>query len=136
MNDIESNKKVARRYLELVAQGDAKGTAALFTEDGAIVVPSSTNLPDETRGRAAVEQLVAQVLTVFPKTGLHVKIDQMTCEDNRVAAVAHAEGAISADGKRYDNRYHFLFYFEDGKIKEVHEYMDSLLLQNIFFPGA
>lgn len=133
MNDIQSNKKVAARYLELVAKGDAKGVADLFTEDGAIIVPSSTDLPDETRGRKAVEQLVAQVLTVFPKTGLHVKIDQMTCEDNRVAAVCHAEGAISASGKPYDNRYHFLFYFEGGKIKEVHEYMDSLLLQKTFF---
>lgn len=135
MSTIETNRAVARQYLELIAAGDADGVAELFTDDGAILVQSNTLFPPEVRGREAIRGLMAGLPAIFPETGLRIVIDQTTAEDDRVAVVAHSE-AVHASGRPYPNRYHFLLYFRDGKITESHEYMDSLLLTDVFFDGA
>ncbi|WP_156681241.1 nuclear transport factor 2 family protein [Sphingomonas profundi] len=135
MTDLDTNKAIAARYLDLIAQGDADAVAALFTEDGAIVLQSHTMLPPETRGREAIRGMIASLPQIFPETGLRITVDVMTAEEDRVAIVAHSD-AIHVSGKPYRNRYHFLLYIRDGKIFESHEYLDSLLLTDIFFDGA
>lgn len=135
MFDIETNRALARRYIELVAAGDAEAVANLFTDDGAILVKSRTLIPSETRGKDAIRDMIAMLPSVFPETGLKIIIDQTTAEDDRVAIVAHSE-AMHISGKPYNNSYHFLLTFKDGKLFESHEYMDSLLLTDVFFDGA
>lgn len=135
MSNLEANKAVAREYFERIAAGDAEGTAALFTDDGAIILPSKTLLPSEVRGRDAIRQLIAGVGELFPQTGLKVIPDLMTAEDDRVAVIGHSE-AEHVSGKPYRNRYHFLLVIRDGKIAESHEYMDTLHMTDVFFDGA
>lgn len=48
----------------------------------------------------------------------------MIAEGDRVAAEA-AFRAETANGNTYDNRYHFLFIFENDKIAVMREYMDT-----------
>jgi ketosteroid isomerase-like protein len=135
MPNIEENKQVARRYLELIGQGDARGVADLFTDNGSIIVQSRTRLSPEVRGREKVFDLISGLSEIFPETGLRITVDEVTAEDNRVSIVAHSD-AVHSSGKPYNNRYHFLLYIQDGKIAEAHEYMDSLLLTEVFFDGA
>lgn len=135
MDTLEKNKQLASRYLELIAKGDADAVAEMFTDDGAIILQSRTLLPPEVRGKEAIRALIASLPSIFPETGLRVIVDVLTAEGDRVAIQAHSE-AIHASGKPYNNRYHFLLFFEDGKISESHEYFDSLLLTDVFFDGA
>ena len=135
MANLEQNKQLARQYLELIAKGEADAVAQMFTEDGAIIVQSRTLLPPEVRGREAIRGLISTLPSVFPETGLRIIVDTVTAEDDRVAIQAHSD-AIHVSGKPYNNRYHFLLFFEDGKIRESHEYLDSLLLTDVFFDGA
>lgn len=135
MSELDTNKALARRYLERIGAGDADAVAAMFTEDGAIIVQSDTLLPPEVRGREAIRSLIAGLPQIFPDTGLRIDIDEITAEANRVSVVAHSD-AVHASGKPYRNRYHFLLYFADGKISASHEYLDSLLLTDVFFDGA
>lgn len=135
MSDLAGNKALAARYLEHISAGDADAVAAMFTENGAIIVQSDTLMPPEVRGHAAIRDLIGGLPQIFPDTGLRILIDEMTAEANRVSIVAHSD-AMHASGKSYRNRYHFLLYFDDGKISASHEYLDSLLLTDIFFDGA
>ena len=135
MADIAANTALARKYLERISAGDADAVAAMFTEDGVIVVESDTLLPPEVRGREAIRGLIATLPQIFPETGLKIIIDETTAEDDRVSIVAHSE-AVHVSGKPYRNRYHFLLRFRDGKISASHEYLDSLLLTDVFFDGA
>ena len=134
MSDVEANRALAREYLERIAQGDAPGVAAMFAEDGAILVQSRTLLPSETRGRAAIEAMIAMLPQLFPETGLKILIDETTAEADRVSVIAHSD-AVHVSGRPYRNRYHFLLRFRDGEILESHEYLDSLLLTDVFFDG-
>lgn len=135
MSDIATNKQVAREYLERIAKGDVDGVVDLFVDDGAIIVESKTLLPPEVRGKAAIRELITVLPQMFPETGLKIIIDDVTAEENRVAIRAHSD-ATHASGKKYDNRYHFLLYFEDGKIVSSHEYLDSMYLTDVLFDGA
>lgn len=134
MNDIETNKQLARDYLDRIGKGDVDGVVDMFTDDGAIIVESTTMLPPEVRGKDAIRGLVGALPQMFPETGLRIIVDDVTAEDNRVAVRAHAE-AKHVSGKDYRNRYHFLLYFRDGKITASHEYLDSLHLTDVFFDG-
>lgn len=131
-SSLEENKELARRYLDRISAGDAEGIADLFTEDGAILVQSSTPFPPEVRGREAIRALMNRLPDVFPGTGLKIIIDEVTAEENRVSIVSHTD-AIHVSGKPYLNRYHFLLYFDGGKIQESHEYLDSLHLRDVLF---
>lgn len=135
MNEVEKNKQVARSYLELIGKGDVDAVVDLFTDDGAIIVESKTMLPPEVRGKEAIRGLVAMLPQIFPETGLRIIVDDVTAEENRVAIRAHSD-AKHVSGKMYQNRYHFLLYFKDGKISSSHEYLDSLHLTDVFFDGA
>ena len=135
MHDLEANKAVARQYFELIAAGDAEGTANLFTEDGKLMVMGKTLLPELTTGRAAIKEMIGALPQLFPETGLKVIPDIFTAEEDRVAVTGHSE-AVFVSGKPYNNRYHFLLTIRDGKIAESREYMDTLLVTNVFFDGA
>lgn len=135
MTQLATNRALAREYLDRIAAGDADGVAAMFTEDGAIIVQSDTLLPPEVRGRDAIRGMIGSLPQIFPETGLKIVIDETTAEDDRVAVMAHSD-AVHVSGKPYRNRYHFLLHFRDGKISASYEYLDSLLLTDVFFDGA
>ena len=48
----------------------------------------------------------------------------MTAENDRVAAEVESFGE-HANGKRYNNQYHFLFVIADGRFSVVKEYNDT-----------
>lgn len=135
MNDVAKNKQIARNYLECIGKGEVDSVVGMFTDDGAIIVESKTLLPPEVRGKEAIHGLMTMLPQMFPETGLKIIIDDVTAEENRVAIRAHSD-AKHASGKMYQNRYHFLLYFQDGKISSSHEYLDSLHLTDVFFDGA
>lgn len=58
-------------------------------------------------------------------------IKHVTAEDDRVAV--EAEGFIVVKGGAiYNNSYHFLFIIRDGKIQEIKEYLDTVLVNEFF----
>ena len=127
---LEANKELARRYLDRISAGDAAGVADLFAEDGAILFKSWTPFPPEIRGREAIRALMSRLPEAFPETGLKIIVDEVTAEEDRVSIVSHTD-AIHASGAPYLNRYHFLLYVDQGKIRESHEYLDSLHISEV-----
>jgi ketosteroid isomerase-like protein len=58
--------------------------------------------------------------------GFKFTLGEMTAEENRVSVIAESNAVRKSNSKKYNNHYHFLFSFENGKIKTVKEYFDTV----------
>ena len=54
--------------------------------------------------------------------------------DGDIVVVEAKGDNVTPEGVRYDNDYCLVFRFEDGKIKEIREYCDSLLTEKALGP--
>jgi uncharacterized protein len=112
----ETNRQTALKMISTMAEGVFDET--LMTKDitwwvpGLGTVEKSTFLAMAERFR---HQLVGQVKMV---------VLGVTAEGDRVAVEAESFAQL-ANGKTYNNTYHFLFLFRDGKICHSKEYNDS-----------
>jgi ketosteroid isomerase-like protein len=60
-------------------------------------------------------------------------VQTLTAEENRVAVEVESRVTLK-NGVFYNNKYHFLFRLEDGKIREVREHNDTLHAHQIWKP--
>lgn len=65
------------------------------------------------------------------KHGLEMNVIGMIAEGDKVAAEIRSRADLT-DGRVYENQYHMLFTFRRGKIVEVREYADTLLITKMF----
>lgn len=128
----EDNKQRVRDFMELLMRGDAEGIGQAYDDEGTCWTSGQT-LISGTMGK---EQMVAgagAILGAFPK-GLTFTIHDMTAEGERVAVEAESVGE-HVSGKTYNNLYHFLFEFRNGKLLKLKEYMDTELVTDIICGG-
>ena len=68
-----------------------------------------------------IGQIMAENLD---QDGLRLDRNTFTGSDNRVAVEAECFATLK-DGKNYNNKYVFIFYLEDSKIRVMKEYNDT-----------
>jgi ketosteroid isomerase-like protein len=122
----EENRKTA---LKMMADMEAfRLDDAILTDDVSWWVP----------GRGAISKRMFQEMAAGFQPMLAGKftltVHGVTADGDRVAIEAESLAPL-ANGKTYNNTYHFLFLFRDGKICQVKEYNDSLHAAQIFGPA-
>jgi ketosteroid isomerase-like protein len=123
---IEQNKETASRFLVDSAAGNHD--FSLLADD----FTSWTALSGE-QSLEAMKLAPARMAKLFVGP-IVMHVDGMIGEGNRVAMEAHSEGEL-VDGKRYANRYHFLFEFnEAGKITRMREHCDTQHVVDTIIP--
>jgi hypothetical protein len=131
--EIETNKQIARDFMDAMSSGEAKRILGCYTDD--VRVWTAGSLPfSGPHDRAESEALCDGLLGAFPK-GLQFSIQAMTAEGERVAIEAEGIGT-HASGKVYHQQYHFLLIIRDGKIAQMKEYFDTELTRDILLGGA
>lgn len=80
-------------------------------------------------GREAFLESLAHTIALSHSRRLNIR--HTTAEANRVAVEAAGEFRFH-DGRDYNNRYHYLFEFDDGLIIRACEYMDTALAREVF----
>lgn len=65
------------------------------------------------------------------KGGLAMNVTGMVAEGDQVAAEIRSHAELN-DGRLYENQYHMLFTLRQGRIVEVKEYADTLLIASMF----
>lgn len=123
---IEANKKLVLDFLSHYASGRYEAALAMLAPDSQWWLPGH---PDEFPAagwvdKATVERRLAGNLKLLPH-GLQITTGAITAEDDRVAIEAESQ-ATMVNGRKYHNRYHFLFVLRDGRIQAVKEYLDTL----------
>jgi ketosteroid isomerase-like protein len=120
-----TNKELVQTFFDNFSDGNIGDAFAHLADDANWWVAGS--LPfSGNKTKEEYLQVVASIQTGFPD-GLSLRITSMIAEGNKVAAEVESDGQ-HANGKRYQNEYHFLITIEDGKMVEVKEYMDTLHL--------
>ncbi|MDB5395345.1 MAG: hypothetical protein JWM91_2851 [Rhodospirillales bacterium] len=122
----EANRKTA---LKMMADMEAFHLDdAILTDDVSWWVP----------GQGAISKVTFQALAAGFQPMLagkfSLKVLGVTADGDRVAVEAESLAPLT-NGKTYNNTYHFLFLFRDGKICQVKEYNDSLHAAQIFGPA-
>jgi ketosteroid isomerase-like protein len=127
----EQNKRIAREFLAASAVHDGDRIEALMTDDVVYWVQGKPHLFPYA-GQKTKAEMVAYFRTpsIFAD-GLKQTIGAMTAEDDRVAVEVEVEG-VAPNGKLYNNTFHYLFTFRDGKVCGVREYVDTYHAAEVF----
>jgi ketosteroid isomerase-like protein len=76
--------------------------------------------------------LLGGVTSVYENGALEITPTSAIAQGDKVAVEATSYAKLK-NGKVYQNAYHFLFEFRDGKILSVKEYMDTQHAYDIFY---
>jgi ketosteroid isomerase-like protein len=119
----EENRKTALRMMAAMEAGGLE--ESILTDDVSWWVP----------GRGTVTKAEFQGMAGWFRTQLvgpmTLKVHGVTAEGDRVAVEAESLAQL-VNGKTYNNTYHFLFLFRDGKIYQAKEYNDSQHVADVF----
>ena len=125
------NKDTVREFFRQVTNGDMQKAFELVDDHVSWWIPGT--LPfSGTKTKDQYFQVVSAIQKGFP-AGFSIVVTSLIAEDNKVAAEAVSSGR-HVNGKDYNNKYHFLFEFANGRIISVKEYMDTLHLYQLIQP--
>jgi uncharacterized protein len=128
---LEKNKQTARELLAASALHDGDRFESLLTDDATYWVQGKPHLFKHSgvKTKAAICAYM-RTPSIF-KDGLKQTIGAITAEGDRVAVEVEVDG-IAPNGKHYNNTYHYLLFFRDGKVAKVKEYLDTQHAAEVF----
>jgi hypothetical protein len=121
----EDNKRLAAQFFARFSTGDVDGALAYLAEEATWKLPGRPELMpvagvhDKPRIARILHGMARRM-----KDGLRMTVTGMTAEDDRVAVELTGHGELQ-NGRVYQNEYHILMVFRDGKIATVREYLDT-----------
>jgi hypothetical protein len=118
-SEPDVNKATVTGFFAALSRGDYAEAAQLATRDATWWSLTQR----ETRPLVATLDRIAG-RAGDTSDGLHFTVGWLTAEQDRVSALAESHARF-ADGRVYDNRYHFLFRLQSGRIAAVSEYHDT-----------
>ena len=121
---VEANKKLVEQFFTAMSNGTM----------GSLTAPGFTwGAPDGTvYDGEAFAKLAAGTQGMFVD-GIKMTVLGMIAEGSKVAAEATSYAKLT-NGRIYNNRYHFLFDIQNGKVASVKEYCDSKHAADTFAP--
>ena len=126
-SDSEENKDIAIKFFKALSSGSE--TYLNYYNDDAIIWTAGDNSIGGTRTKQEIVDFAQGILSAFPD-GIKFTITGITAENERVAVEVSGE-AMTDSGKNYNNKYNFFFKLKNGKILELHEYMDNQIAAKI-----
>jgi ketosteroid isomerase-like protein len=132
MTETERNKALARSFFEALSTADIPAIVDAYAEDGKVYTMGRTLISGEF-DKEGIRAGASAVLGAFPD-GIRFVIHRITAEDDRVAVEAESF-TTHVSGKPYNNKYHFLMRYRDGKLLEFKEYMDTELVTDVLCGG-
>ena len=126
---IEHNKQLAAEFFARFSANDIAGVLNAMTDDATWWLPGKPGqLP--LVGVQSKEQIGRLFHTMAGrlKNGLKMTVKSMIAEGDKVAVEAESHGELK-NGRVYNQEYHILMTFRDGKLSKVREYLDT---QHVF----
>ena len=131
---VESLKGQVLRFFAAISSGDEETLCEMLAEDATWVIPRSAPAPfgGTHRGnRKIAGMMVASVGETFEPGSQTFDVLLMLEEGGVVIAEANIKARTPA-GDIYDNLYVFIFEFEDGRVRELREHVDTIYAANFF----
>lgn len=124
----EANKGVVLGFFENFSAGKFDDALGMMSDDATWWVAGKFELSG-TKTKAEFAELVKGIGSAMPN-GLKITPKGLLAEGDSVAVEAESYGEL-ANGKVYNNEYHFLIELADGKISAVREYLDTMHAKEI-----
>lgn len=133
MNDTQANKAIAAKLFERFSAGDTPGVLDLLADDATWWLPGKPGqLPlVGSRNKAQIGRLFQSMAGQLDGP-LKMTVKSAIAEGDEVAMEVESLGHLK-NGRIYDQEYHFRITIRDGKISAVREYLDTLLVQAVWF---
>jgi uncharacterized protein len=129
----DENKEIVAGVFAELAKGNGKPFVDAMAEDFTWILPGTTKWSKTYRGKQAVRrELLAPLFAQFA--------DRYTNTARRILAdgdfvVVECEGKVTTkSGKPYNNSYCYIIRMQDGKMRELTEYLDTALVEAALAP--
>ncbi|HZC44972.1 MAG TPA: nuclear transport factor 2 family protein [Candidatus Acidoferrum sp.] len=123
-------KELVIEFLEEFEDPDPVRLATMVSNDFQWQVMTRMEGMPPVKGREGFTNFIKMLKTMMPN-GLGLKLETIICEGDRCAVQAESNTVV-ANGKKYNNRYHFDVRFDGDKIAEVREYCDTNHAREVF----
>ncbi|MGJ3700875.1 nuclear transport factor 2 family protein [Variovorax sp. AFSI2.2] len=122
------NKALVQRIHAELDKGNGQLFIDSLADDARWTLEGTTPWSRTYAGKAAIrEELIKPLFAQF--AGRYVsKTEGIIAEGDRVVVLFSGDVPTKA-GKRYNNRYCYIYRLEGGKVKELTEYFDTALVQ-------
>jgi ketosteroid isomerase-like protein len=121
----EQNKALAHEFFARLSANNLAGALDMLTDDATWLIPGKPETFSSAGlySRERVARLLGYMLNQL-KNGLAMTIKSAIAEGDKVALEAESYGELT-NGRVYQQVYHFLIEFRDGKISAIREYLDT-----------
>lgn len=137
INNEASNKQLAQRFFNGIAQADRAGLMRIVSPDLTWAVPQSAVPPYAGTHHGAahiVDMMLGAVGQTFLPGTVEHRILMMIADGDTVVAETNMR-ARQESGLEYSNFYVFIFEFQDGLISGIREHVDTTYAINFFSAG-
>ena len=131
MTTAAENKELVRRIFDGLAQKNGELFVASMAEDFTWTVTGTTKWSRKYVGKQAVLKELFGALRDNIAGPARTIAERIIAEGEFVVVEARGDN-VSRSGKPYCNRYCFVFRVQDGKLREVTEYLDTELVTAAF----
>jgi ketosteroid isomerase-like protein len=132
MSEVDNNKQLARELVEAMNRADTQRFLDNYADD-VLVWTMGNTLISGKYDKAQVAGFADSIFDAFPND-IKFTIHGMVAEGDTVAMETESFGE-HVSGKRYNNFYHMLVRFRDGKITLLKEYLDTELVTDVLAGG-
>lgn len=127
----ENNKRLMQQLFAELAQGNSGALVEMLADDVVWTVTGTTRFSKAYRGKATlIEELVGPLFAQLEGQFVF-DADRFIADDNYVVVECRGK-SLTKTGRPYNNKYCLVCRLEDGKIKELTEYMDTQLVVTTF----
>ena len=135
---MKTAKELLETYLAAISAGDTEKAIALFADDGGIEFPyfGSVNLPTRFQGPKALKDFFIPVVDGAENFKFkNIKIFPGE-DDNHVSGEYEVDAIIKNTGRPYKQLYGGRLIAENGKIKLLREFCDTVEVAKAMFPNG
>lgn len=135
---MKTAKELLETYLAAISAGETEKAIALFADDGAIEFPyfGSVNLPTRYEGPKALREFFAPVVDGAENFKFkNIKIFPAG-DDNHISGEYEVDAIIKKTGRSYKQLYGGRLTAENGKIKLLREFCDTVEVARAMFPNG
>jgi len=120
-----------REIFKGLEKGDGAGFFEHVADDVDWTVMGTHPLAGHYRNKKSfIAGTFAKLVQVLPQ-GAQLQVEHLLVKDDEAVVELHSL-ATAKNGMRFDNRYCWVVYFEDGIIVRVRAYLDSAMVAQLF----
>lgn len=127
------NKALVQKIFEARLRGDPAPFAEAMAEDFVWRIIGSTAWSGEYAGKVEVRERLLKPLYAQLAAPIRLTPTRFLADQDHVVVECHGE-ATTLSGERYANTYCFVIRLEAGQLRELTEYCDTALVEQVLEP--